>query len=158
MTERCVGLVVSASDVTVVDTMIPADAAEPVTLVMDDTWKLATGDRSQAYNILAQRCSAYLKDNNVSQVVIKSSAIPQGGGAKIALLEGAELRGVIMGAAASVCNTKSVNKSAISRSYGRKVDECIQDDSFWDEKVEGGKLRKGSREAAMLVVSHRGKP
>lgn len=130
MAERCVGLVVSASDVTVVDTMIPDDAAAPVILLMDDTWKLATGDRSQAYNTLAQRCSAYLRDNDVSQVVIKSSTLPQGGGAKIALLEGAELRGVIMGAAASVCNTKSVNKSTISRSYGRKVDECVQDDKI----------------------------
>jgi hypothetical protein len=156
MAMRCVGLVVSASDVTVVDTVIPDDAAAPVTLVMDDTWKLATGDRSQAYNILHQRCSAYLRDNKVNQVVIKSSALPQAG-VKLALLEGAELRGVIMGAAASVCSTKSVNKSQISRSYGKKVDDCIQDDSFWDEKVEGGKLRKGSREAAMLVVSHRGK-
>ncbi|SDS62486.1 hypothetical protein ACP3TY_05965 [Pseudomonas rustica] len=157
MTVRCVGLLVSAGDVTVVDTLVPTDMTEPVTILMDASWKLPTGDRLHAYDILHQQCVSYLKEQNIRQVFIKASALPQGGGAKQSLLEGAELRGVIMAAAASVCPTKALAKAAISRAYKRKVDDCIKDDSFWDEQVAGGSLRKGSREAAMLVVSQRGR-
>jgi hypothetical protein len=44
----------------------------------------------------------------------------------------------------------------ISRTYGeRKVDEYIRDAAFWNEHTAGGKLRKTSREAAMLVIAAR---
>ncbi|PIB53720.1 hypothetical protein [Pseudomonas sp. 2822-17] len=157
MSERCVGLVVSAGDVTVVDTQVPADSEVPVSIVMDTNWKLPTGDRQHGYDILHQQCVSYLKEQKVERVFVKASALPQGSSAKLSLLEGAELRGVIMAAAASVCTTKVIAKATISRAYKRKVDDCIKDDSFWDEQVEGGTLRKGSREAAMLVVSQRGR-
>ena len=64
--------------------------------------------------------------------------------------------GVIIAAAASVCGVRVISKGVISRTYGkRKVDEYLQDDAFWDEQTEGGKLRKMSREAAMLLVATR---
>ena len=68
----------------------------------------------------------------------------------------AEVRGVIIAAAASVCEVKVLSKSLISRTYGeRKVDEYLEDDAFWREQTQGGTLRKMSREAAMLVIAAR---
>ncbi|QFG32565.1 hypothetical protein F6476_27095 [Pseudomonas umsongensis] len=158
MASRCVGLVIGAGEVTVVDTTIPDDPETPITLVRDETWKLPTGDRSNAYDTLFHRCKDFLEANQVDQVVIKASAVPQGSGAKAGLLDGAELRGVIMCAAASTCETRVLKKDVISRTYGRKVDDCVKDDSFWEEHLDGANLRKGSREAAMLVVAHRARP
>jgi hypothetical protein len=158
MALRCVGLVITASDVTVVDTTIPDDPDEPLTLIRDETWKLAGGERATAYETLFHRCAGYIHENRVDQVVIKASALPQGSGAKASILDGAELRGVIMCAASSACSTRVLEKSWISRTYKRKVDEVIKDDGFWEEQLGGAKLRKGSREAAMLVVAHRNRP
>ena len=158
MALRCVGLVVSASDVTVVDTTIPDDSDEPLVLIKDDTWKLAAGDRPKAYETLFHRCVSYIQQNGVNQVVIKASALPQGSAAKGGLLDGAELRGVIMCAAASACENRVMDKAWISRTYKRKVDEILKDDPFWEQQLNGAKLRKGSREAAMLVVAHRNRP
>ena len=68
----------------------------------------------------------------------------------------AEVRGVIIAAAASVCDVKAISKAVISRTYGeRKVDEYVQDDDFWGKQTQGGKLRKTSREVAMLVIAAR---
>ncbi|HBO3478606.1 hypothetical protein KUC85_01240 [Pseudomonas aeruginosa] len=157
MASRCVGLVVTASDVTVVDTTIPDDQDAPLILNRDDTWKLAGGDRAKAYETLFHRCTGYIQENGVDQVVIKASALPQGGGGS-GVLGGAELRGVIMCAAASVSTIRVLEKSWISRTYKRKVDDVVKDDDFWEEQLDGAKLRKGSREAAMLVVAHRNRP
>ncbi|MNC20190.1 hypothetical protein D3C75_681330 [compost metagenome] len=157
MASRCVGLVIGSGEVTVVDTMIPDECDAPITLVRDETWKLPTGDRPKAYETLFHRCKDFLEVNKIDQVVVKASSVPQGS-ANGGLLDSAELRGVIMCAAASACETRVLKKEVISRTYGRKVDECVKDDAFWNEKLEGAKLRKGSREAAMLVVAHRARP
>ena len=157
MASRCVGLVITASDVTVVDTTIPDDPDAPLTLVRDETWKLAAGDRAKAYETLFHRCTGYIQQNGVDQVVIRASALPPSG-AGSGILDGAELRGVIMCAAASACATRVLEKSWMSRTYKRKVDEVIKDDDFWEQQLDGAKLRKGSREAAMLVVAHRNRP
>ncbi|MEN5137007.1 MULTISPECIES: hypothetical protein [unclassified Pseudomonas] len=158
MALRCVGLVIGAGEVTVVDTTIPDDPEAPITLIRDETWRLPTGDRSKAYETLFHRCKGFLEESKVDQVVIKASAAPHGTAAKGGLLDGAELRGVIMCAAASTCETRVLKKDVISRTYGRKVDECVKDDDFWEEQLDGANLRKGSREAAMLVVAHRARP
>ncbi|WP_231992694.1 hypothetical protein [Pseudomonas syringae] len=157
MATRCVALAVVANEVTVVDTTIPDDPEAPITLIGDETWKLPSGDRSKAYDTIFHRCKDFLAGHQVDQVVIKGSALSQGT-AKMSLLEGAELRGIIMCAAASTCETRVLKKDVISRTYGRKVDDCVKDDAFWDEHLEGANLRKGSREAAMLIVAHRARP
>lgn len=152
MVERCVGFVVVGKAVTLVDAEIPDGADDPLTIVADDTWRLQQGETAPAYAVLHQRCTNYLRENRVGSVVVKASALPTGA-PRLGLLTSAEVRGVIIAAAASVCEVKIVPKALISRTYGdRKVDEYLQDDDFWDEKTEGGKLRKTSREAAMLVV------
>ena len=156
MSKRCVGFVVSGDSVTMVDASIPAEVDEAVTIVADDTWKLQKGERAEAYRVLLQRCADYVSENHIEKVVIKASAMPQSGG-KLTLLQSAEVRGVIGAASASVCNdVQFLAKGVISRTYGeRKVDEYLNDDAFWDEVTEGGKLRKTSREAAMLLVATR---
>lgn len=156
MIERCVGFVISGNSVTVVDAAIPAEADRPVTIVADDSWRLQKGDRAKAYSVLYQRCADYIGENQISRVVIKASAMPQSGG-KLTLLQSAEVRGVIGAASASVCDdVQFLAKGVISRTYGdRKVDEYLNDDGFWDQVTEGGKLRKTSREAAMLIVATR---
>ena len=156
MSKRCVGFVVSGDSVTMVDASIPAEVDEAVTIVADDTWKLQKGERAEAYRVLHQRCADYVSENHIEKVVIKASAMPQSGG-KLTLLQSAEVRGVIGAASASVCNdVQFLAKGVISRTYGeRKVDEYLNDDAFWDEVTEGGKLRKTSREAAMLLVATR---
>lgn len=156
MAERCVGFVVSGDIVTVVDAKIPDDPSDPVTILADDTWRLQKGNEPAAFNVLHQRCADYIRENGVGRVVIKSSAMPQSG-AKLSLLRSAEVRGVVAAAAASACDSvEFVAKGVVSRTYGdRKVDEYLSDDEFWAEQTEGGKLRKTSREAAMLIVATR---
>jgi hypothetical protein len=87
---------------------------------------------------------------------VKASALPTSGAPKLSLLTSAEVRGVVIAATASVCDVRVVSKAVISRTYGeRKVDEYLQDDGFWDGQTQGGRLRKTSREAAMLLIAAR---
>ena len=155
MSERCVGFVVVGETVTVVDAAIPENEDDPITILADDTWRLQKGDRPPAFAVLFQQCADYLRENGVEKVVVKASALPTGA-ARLGLLTSAEVRGVIVAAAATVCEVQIISKGIISRTYGeRKVDEYLQDDGFWDEQTEGGNLRKTSREAAMLLVATR---
>jgi hypothetical protein len=155
MSERCVGFVIVGEAVTVVDATIPDNDDDPITVLADDTWRLQKGDRAPAYAVLHQQCADYLRENGVEKAVIKASALPTGA-ARLGLLTSAEVRGVIISASASVCEVRVISKGLISRTYGdRKVDEYLQDDDFWDDHTEGGKLRKTSREAAMLLVATR---
>jgi hypothetical protein len=155
MAKRCVGFVVVGEVITMVDARIPDDPGDPLTVIGDDTWKLQNGERASAYAVLHQRCADYLRENEINFAVIKGSALPTGS-ARLGLLTSAEVRGVIIAAAASVCEVKILQKGLISRTYGgRKVDEHLRDDVFWSEYAQGGRLRKTSREAAMLLVAAR---
>lgn len=156
MAERWVGFVAAGASVVLVDAEIPDDADDPIIIQADQTWRLQKGDRTAAYHVLYQHSTNYLEENGADVAVVKSSATLGGGGMKLAHLEGAEVRGVIVAAAASVCTTRVLSKAVISRTYGeRKVDEYLKDDDFWAEHVEGGNLRAGSREAAMLLIAAR---
>lgn len=156
MVKRCVGFVITSEIVTVVDAEMPDDPEAPLTIVADATWKLQEGDRAPAYAVIHQRCANYLRENGVGSVVVKASALPTGGAPKLGLLKSAEVRGVVIAAAASVCEVRVVSQAVISRTYGeRKVDEYLQDDGFWEGQTQGGLLRKTSRAAAMLLVAGR---
>ncbi|MFT8958652.1 MAG: hypothetical protein ABF917_13300 [Gluconobacter oxydans] len=155
MPERYVGFVVVGEVVTVVDAEVPEDTDDPVTIIADDTWKLQKGDRAEAYDVMYRRCTNYLKENGVARVVVKASALTMGS-TKLSHMTSAELRGVVIAAAASVASVRTMSKALISRTYGnRKMDEYLQDDDFWDEQTTGGSLRKNSREAAMIVIAAR---
>ncbi len=78
------------------------------------------------------------------------------GSAKLGLLTGAEVRGVVMAAVGALCPATELSKAVISKTYGdRKVDEYCADDAFWADKTTGGQLRKLSRETTMLLVAAR---
>jgi hypothetical protein len=95
-----------------------------------------------------------LREHKIKRAVIKASELARP--AKLAHFESAELRGVIIAAAASVTNVTLIKKSVISKTYGaRKVDEYLKDDAFWDAQTCGGHVRKTSREAAMVLIASR---
>jgi hypothetical protein len=155
MVERWLGLTASKDSVIVVDATIPDDGG-PIVINADDTWRVQNGDRSAAYSVLHQQCADYVRENGIDAVVIKASAVAGRGSATLGLLLSAEVRGVVIAAAASQCSVKALSKAIISRTYGdRKVDEYVADDGFWADKTAGGALRKLSREAAMLLVAAR---
>jgi hypothetical protein len=156
MSKNCVGLVIVGEKVTVVHADVPDDVSMPITIVSDSSWALQQGERGEALAVLHKRCQNFCEQNNIEAAIIKASALPQSG-VKLAVLESAEVRGVIIAAAASKTNVEILSKAKISRTYGdRKVDEYLKDDSFWSGKVTGSKLKISSREAAMLIIASRG--
>jgi hypothetical protein len=57
---------------------------------------------------------------------------------------------------ATVTKTSCLAKAQVSRNFGeRKADEYLKDDGFWKKAVIGGKLRSGSREAALVILAAR---
>lgn len=152
MTERWVGIVVSGDKVIAVDAEVAKDG--PIVLQADQTFQLQDGEKSDALNHLFHQISDYLRENKVSRAVIKASAVAKGGG--LSHLHSAELRGVVMAAASENCNVSVLQKAQISKRFGeRKADEYISDSDFWDENVDGVKLRIGSREAALMLLFER---
>lgn len=153
MAKRWLGLTASKEGVIYVDVEVPDDDG-PIVVLADDTWKVQKGDRSAAYNVLHQQCADYIRENHIQKAVVKASAVTGKGMAKLGMLEAAEVRGVVIAAAASVCGMKQLKKGSVSKTYGdRNVDEYVADDSFWAENTKGGKLRKMSRETAMLLIA-----
>jgi hypothetical protein len=155
MTKRWLGLGASKEGVTYVDIEIPDDWG-PIVVLADDTWKVQKGDRGEAYSSLHQQCADYIRENHIDRVVVKASAVMAKGTAKLGMLHGAEVRGVVIAAAASICPVSQLTKGVISRTYGdRNVDDYVADDSFWADHCTGGSLRKGSREVTMLLIAAR---
>jgi len=154
MTERRVGFKVSGDKVVVIDAEVPDDG--PIVLLADHTWSLQKGAREDAYNVIYQQVANYLREHEIKRVVLKASAVNVRGSMKLAHLESAEVRGVVIAAARSICPVRSVTKATISRRFGnRSVDEYVKDDTFWTENTEGVDLRAGSREAALLLIAAR---
>lgn len=156
MSKHCAGVVVVGEKITVVHAEVPDDVRDPIIILSDNSWALQQGERGAALSVLHQRCQNFCEQNTVEMVVIKASALPQSG-VKLAVLESAEVRGVVIAAAASKTKVEILSKARISRTYGdRKVDEYLKDDSFWSGKITGAKLKVSSREAAMLIIASRG--
>src|SRR4051794_26209133 len=99
MAERWVGIVVSSSQLIVVD--VEAPASGPFVIQSDSTWTLQGGDRPAAYAVMHKRIAEYLREHKIDRVILKASALSQGG-TQMAHLEAAELRGVAACAAAEV--------------------------------------------------------
>lgn len=153
MPERWIGIVVSGDRVTLVDAEVPK--AGPLALQSDQSWSLQGGDRANAYDVMYRRVRDYIQEHGIARTVIKASALSQGG-VRMGHLDSAELRGVVMCAAAA-STVKCLAKNLISRRFGeRKVDEYVKDTDFWDANVTGD-LRAGSREAAMMLLAARDK-
>lgn len=154
MMERQVGFTVSGEKVVAVDAEVGDDG--PIIVQADHTWSLQRGKREDAYHVLYQQIANYLREHGVQRVVLKGSATTGRGGMKLAHLESAEVRGVVIAAARSVCPVRAMTKAQVSKSFGeRKVDEYVKDDAFWEEHVDGVDLRAGSREAAIMLIADR---
>lgn len=147
-----VGIAVVGDKVTVVGATVPATG--PIVIDYDHTWTLQKGSRPDAYKFMHHQVTDYLGSKNVDKVIVKASAISRS--ATLSHLTSAELRGVIICAAASVADVSVLAKANVSRNFGdRKVDEYIKDDGFWTKEIAGVALRNGSREAAMLLLFSR---
>ena len=149
--KHCVaGISVSSRDAIIV--VLNGDE-EPYDLVADATIKLQSGDRFDAYPVFRGRISDFLSNHKVDLCILKASTVSLRG-TRLAHLEAAELRGiVVISVAMADISVKSMSKSHLSRSFGqRNVDEYVGDDTFWNSSVNG-KIRKGSREAALLALS-----
>jgi hypothetical protein len=157
MTIRCLGVVASGDRVIMVDAEVPEKGA--ITILSDASIKLQKGDKAEAYRLMHQRISDYVREKKIAKAVIKASAVSQAGRPKLAHFESAELRGVAISALRhGGADVEIIAKAKISRTFGeRKVDEYIKDDEFWDEQITGEELRGGSREAALLLIASRGK-
>jgi len=124
-------------------------------VLLDSTsFDLQAGERAQAYQNLAQRFSDYVAGKKIDLICVKSSASSGKGGATDALLEGAEVRGVILAAAAATgASVLQAKKATISKSFGeRKVEEYCGDSSFWS-KLGLSSLKKGMRETALFAIA-----
>lgn len=125
-----------------------------VTIIKDETFDLEKGDRQLAYTVMHKRIKDRLS-HGAEQVVLKASA----GGrnpATSAVLHAAELRGVFLSSVPGGVPVRQLQKNALSRNFGsRKVDEYLKDDEFFEANFSGANFRKGSREAAFLLLSAR---
>lgn len=153
MSTRWLGVTVSGDKAILVDANVPEDDG-PIVINADFNVKLQKGVRSTAYSVFWQEVYDYAKENNIEYAAVKGSAVSQQGKPTLAHFEAAELRGVAIGALASVCPTETITKASISRNYGdRKADEYIADQGFWQDKFSGTGLRAGSREAAFCILA-----
>ena len=156
MSERCVGMVVEGETVWIVDADVPEDPQLPVDILADNKWDLQDGDRATALAVMSRRCASHIKENKVVCAFVMASGAPLGRARVEPLLKSAELRGVVMAAAAQQTAVKMVLKKTVSRTFGdRKFDEYCKDDAFWKAHTTGKALRKTSRPAAMVVVAGR---
>jgi hypothetical protein len=157
MTVRSLGVVASGDKVVMVDAEVPDNGM--ITILSDASIKLQKGDKAEAYCLMHQRISDYVREKKIAKAVIKSSAVSLAGKPKLAHFASAELRGVAISALRhGGADVEILAKAKVSRNYGkRKADEYIKDDDFWDKQVTGEELRGGSREAALLLIASRGK-
>lgn len=150
--DRWLGITISGDKAVIVDATIPPEKGD-IIINADFNIKLQKGNRPAAYSAFSQELGDYVRENHVTRVIIKGSALPQAGKPKLTLLEAAELRGVAISTCANVCETETITKAAISRNFGdRKADEYIEDQDFWAEHFSG-ELRAGSREAAFCILA-----
>jgi len=153
MAEEWMGIVASGSQLNAVHLQLDGDDA---VLTNQFTWKLQSGDETLAYAAMYERVKEYIENNAVKYVVIKASAVVKNKPILLAHLKSAEMRGIIcVASVAGGATTKLLQKGVISRTFGdRNVDAYVKDNTFWDDQ-ELGDLKKGRREAAILVLSQR---
>ncbi len=151
--ESWIGIVIAKNELTLVRLAV-SEKLGRVEVVDDRTLKLQAGSRGVAYRKAQEWVVTYLRELGPQRVTIKGSALPRQGSPKLGLLEGAEFRGAIMaGIVESGCKLEVSKKASLSKSFGdRKVDAYVKDDTFWGQNFTG-KLRKGSREAALMAYA-----
>lgn len=148
--KQWVGFDVSRSSVTVVHLQSAGDG--PLRVELDRKWPLQSGKRADAYALMFKRVTGYLSEHHIDSVAVLASAV-SGYPCKMGQLEGAELRGVVVAASATVTSHVVVrNKSDLSRNSDRgRVQHYVDDDTFWVNSLDG-KLLKGSKDIGYLLL------
>jgi hypothetical protein len=151
MPDNLIGVVVGSDYAEVV--LLQQTGPNAFTVADETTLSLQTGDRPPAYNVLHGQFCDYVQQHDAVCVCIKQTALSQRA-TRMVHLQAAELRGVVQAAAAaSGVEVRLVNKAAVSRTFGgRKVDEYISDNAYWD-RLGLSALKKGLREAAFVIVA-----
>lgn len=142
-----VAAVVGSETIILVEGQVQAD--QTVAIVNDETFNLEAGARHKAYAVMQQRVRDRLK-SGVDKVVVKASSGGQFA-AKTTVLHAAELRGVLLSSIPDNVELIQRQKKAISRAHSKNLDDYVKDDSFFVKHFIGT-LRKGSREAAFLIL------
>lgn len=152
MSRRWMGIAVTGTKAVLVTAV--EETGKPLEIIADDTVDLQSGDRAAAYKVMHDRVSDRIAHNKVDEVFVKASAWTSG--MKLAHLEAAELRGVVIAAAGTNARVHTVSSAQITKTFGkRKFEDYVKDDDFWPTKISGIKLRSGSRAAALLLIAAR---
>lgn len=144
-----VSAVVGSESIILVEGQLNADGT--VTIVKDETFNLEKGERHKAYAVMQVRLRDRLS-SGVDMVVLKASSGGQFA-ARTAVLHAAELRGVLLAAVPQKIDLVQRQKKAVSKGKSKKLDEYTKDDDYFAANFSGAKLRKGSREAAFLILN-----
>ena len=145
-----VGVVVGSEHVVLIEGAVGSDGL--ISLIKDETFDLEDADRHHAYAVMHRRIVDRFGGGKIEKVVVKASS---GGkfAAKQGVLHAAELRGVVLSAIPDSIEVVQSHKKTVSRDFGsRKVDEYLKDDKWWAANFKGD-CRKGSREAAFLIMA-----
>ena len=154
MSSRWASFIVSGETVIVVLADVDGEQPRPLTILSDAKWNIDKQRGPITHAELYRKCQDYLAEHAVTDVVVKATYTAQYNPG-FAFLEAIEFRGILIAAAAGVCDVTLIKKSVISKTYGElKVDEYVKDDAFWTEMTLGGvDLDKVGREAAMFMLA-----
>ncbi|MDP2520905.1 hypothetical protein [Shimia thalassica] len=148
-----VGAVVSSKKIILVEGHVEVDGT--ITLIKDETMNLETGDRPAALRQMHKRVKDRLSEG-VDKVAVKASS---GGrfAAKTGVLHAAELRGVFLSAIPNQVEILETHAKSVSKGKSQKIGDYLNDDDYFSKNFTGVELRKGSREAALLMFEVEGK-
>ena len=145
-----IGVVVGSTKIILVEGDLEDDGT--ATILRDEVLDLEKGERHEAYAVMHRRIVDRFADEAIERVVMMASSAGKFTGTQSAL-HAAELRGVFLSAIPQRVKVIQSHKKTISRDFGsRKVAEYVKDDEWWDQNFTG-ECRKGSREAAFLIIS-----
>lgn len=145
-----VGIVVGSESVVLVEGKQDRDGT--ITLIKDETFDLEDGDRHKAYAVMHRRILDRFSSGAIAKAVFKASSAGKFSATQ-GLLHAAELRGVVLAAIPDRVQVVQSHKKTLSRHFGsRKVDDYTKDDAWWQTNFSGP-CRKGSREAAFLILA-----
>lgn len=144
-----VGVVVGSDKIILVEGDVRADGT--VTLIKDEVFDLEDGERHRAYSVMHRRIADRFSAG-ADNVVLKASSAGKFTGTQ-GSLNAAELRGVFLSALPHRVDVVQLHAKNVSRDFGsRKLGEYLKDEAWWATKFSGA-CRKGSREAAFLIIA-----
>lgn len=156
MDEKWIGLIAAPQRVRVVGLVFGEPTEGKAGLFLDNTIELGDIEKQQAYKMVAQRVRDIISENGAGFVVIKSTAVT-GNKATAALLNGAEVRGVVIASAAMTsAEVLLIGAPAVkSRIGSRTIEEYKRDDQYLEKVLNAIPKNLESREAALYIINAR---